>query len=98
MDGWDIVIARSIPLVVWIAVRWSLPDILTLDGADPEQGLRRRLVTDLVLGATIVIFAGGLVQVGIVTPDVARLLYTAYGTVAAIIGFVLLWRLRERKR
>lgn len=84
--AWAIVIARCIPFVVWSFVVSTSPRAV-----GREDRYRRLLVVRLVWGATAAMLFGSLAAVGLVPRDLGTTVYTAYSSILAIVGAVLLW-------
>lgn len=91
MDGWDVVIARAVPFVVWSFVAASAPKAV-----GQENRYRRLLVVRLVWGFTALLLLGSLVQVHLIPSGLAVLAYTAWDALVAIVGVALLWVYWER--
>ncbi len=95
MDEWALVIARTVPLVVWTVLLRFAPTAIGEVEPRRDQRFRRILAVWLVEGACLAIFVGGLATAGVVSGDFAKLVYTAFGAVVVIVAAALLWTYRS---
>lgn len=83
-------LARALPLIVWTVVLYKAKAVIKRDAFSDDTYLRRLIVVWIVEGACIGLLAGGLARVGLVSGDVASLIYTVLGAVVVIVGITLL--------
>lgn len=96
MDGWEHVVIRSIPFVVWSFVAATAPQAIGM-----ENRYRRLLTVRLMWGATAVMLFGSLAVVQVIDTKLAVFAYSTYATVAAIVGGSMLvnwWKPEEPRK